>query len=111
MRPIDLQLRCYAQQESDHSWFGICIDLNLAAQGDTLAEVRLKMHKMINDYLIEALTIDEQYFDDLIPRRAPLNFILRYYWLSFITRLHKATKQTSPQLFTEHLPLVPLAHG
>ncbi len=107
MRPIDLKLRCFAQQENDKSWFAICIDLNLFAQGETANEARKKLHAIIADYLTEALTVDEQYIDDLIPRRAPFYFIFRYYWLMLSTNLDGIIKHTPAQLFTEHLPLVP----
>jgi len=105
MTPIDLLLRCYAERERDGTWFGICIDLNLAAQGDSFEEVRAKLHAMIRDYLADALTVDEQYIGDLIPRQAPLYFRARYHLLAGLERFRKATAR---RLFTEHLPLVPV---
>lgn len=109
MKPIDLKLRGYIQKEQDGSWLAVCIDLNLVAQGDTSKEARNKLHNIINDYLVEAFTEDNQYFDDLVPRKTPFIFLLRYYWLSLLSRLHVV----SSALFTEHLPLVPAsqAHG
>jgi len=112
MRPIDLKLRCYVQQEPDYSWFAVCIDLNLVAQGDTLEEARHKLHAIIGDFLLEAFTKDEQYFNDLVPRKAPIAFLLRYYWLSLLAKLSKTIRHTAtPHLFTEHLPLIPMQHG
>lgn len=109
MKPIDLKLRGYIQREQDSSCLAVCIDLNLVAQGDTPKEARNKLHEIINDYLLEAFTEDKQYFDDLVPRKPPFIFLLRYYWLVFLSRLHFA----SSALFTEHLPLIPAsqAHG
>jgi hypothetical protein len=107
MKPTDLKLRCYAEQEENNTWFAICIDLNLAAQADTFEEVRAELHKMVRDYVMEALTVDAQHIEDLIPRHAPWPFLLRYYWLSLLERFHKATRETATRLFTEHLPLIP----
>lgn len=104
MTPVDLILRCYAEQERNGTWFGICVDLNLAAQGDSFEEVRTKLHDMIRDYLADALTVDEQYIGDLIPRKAPLYFQARYHLLAWLERFRKVAAR---RLFTEHLPLVP----
>jgi hypothetical protein len=104
MKPSDLILRCYAEQEPDRTWFGICIDLNLAAEGDSFEEVRGKLHAMIHDYLAEALTVDGQYIGDLIPRKAPVYFRVRYHVIAWLARFRKAAVR---RLFTEHLPLVP----
>lgn len=111
MKPIDLKLRCFAQQEKDKSWFAVCIDLNLLAQGDSVEEARKKLHLMIADYLTEALTIDEKYIDDLIPRKAPFFFLLNYHWLTLKNKLHAVANHATSQLFTEHLPLMPVSHG
>jgi hypothetical protein len=107
MKPIDLKLRCYAEHEENTTWFAICIDLNLAAQADTFEEARAKLHTMVRDYVMEALTVDAQYIEDLIPRKAPWPFLLRHYRLSLLERFHKATRETATRLFTEHLPLIP----
>ncbi len=94
MNLTDLKLRCFAQQEQNKSWSAICIDLNLIAQEDDLISAHKKLHAMISDYLTEALTDDAQYIGDLIPRKSPLIFVLRYYWLHLSSRLRKAAQPT-----------------
>ena len=84
-----IRVRCYAERESDGSWFGICIDLNLAAQGDTLEEVRQKLDAQVQDYLDEAFGEDSEYLHDLVPRRAPMSFIFRYYWIKLMCWLRR----------------------
>jgi hypothetical protein len=93
MKPIDLKLRCYAEQEENTTWFAICIDLNLAAQADTFEEVRAKLHTMVRDYVMEALTVDAQHIEDLIPRKAPWPFLLRYYRLTLLERFHNCSSR------------------
>ncbi|HFD81038.1 MAG TPA: DUF1902 domain-containing protein [Gammaproteobacteria bacterium] len=92
MRARDLKLRCYAEQNHDGSWFGICIDLNLAADGDSLEEVRRKLDDQVRDYIEEALGDDVAYIDDLIPRPAPLPFRIRYHYIRFLCWLDRMRK-------------------
>ena len=79
MRLDDLVLRCYAEQDQDGSWFTLCIDLNLYARGENFKEARQKLHEIIRNYLNDAVGKDARYVSDLIPRKAPLYFIARYY--------------------------------
>lgn len=100
MRLSDLNLRCYADQEKYKSWYAICIDLNLFAQGNSLEEVKMKLQRMIADYTAEAFTADRDYFADLIPRKTPFYFMVRYYWLRLF-------RSNNAQVFKECLPVVP----
>ena len=105
MKPADLILRCYAERDSDGTWFAMCIDLNLYARADNLAGVKRKLHHFILDYVREALTDDVQYVNHLMPRPAPLNFRIRYHVIALKVRLHAAAKRWVT--FTETLPVVP----
>ncbi len=105
MKPNDLILRCYAEQEKDGSWFSICIDLNLAVQGDSVKEVKEKMHTVIHDYIDEALTEDVEYIGDLLPRRAPMSFILKYYVISVVHSFYHAANCVKACKFKEFMPL------
>ena len=107
MRPIDLKLKCYAEREHDGSWFAVCIDLNLAAQGESLESVKTKLHQQVRDYLEEAVTEDAAYFGDLIPRPAPLSFRLKFYLIEFLCRLRHNTDRGDACPFTDYLPLKP----
>ncbi|MGH8558166.1 MAG: hypothetical protein ACRESZ_12030 [Methylococcales bacterium] len=46
MDPKQLIVKCYAGQEGD-CWVAICLNFNLAAQGDTFEEVKTKLEAMI----------------------------------------------------------------
>jgi hypothetical protein len=54
MKPSDLIVRCYAEQVGDQ-WQAFCLDLSLAAQGDTFAEVKDKLDAMVAEYLPRAM--------------------------------------------------------
>lgn len=108
MKSSNLILRCYREKESDGSWFAICLDLNLAAQADTAKEVKDKLHAQIVNYVKEALTADQEYIEDLIPRRAPLYFFARYYWAKALHLIKgKNGNGTQERIFNDHLPVVP----
>lgn len=104
MRPQSLVLRCYAEQETDGSWFAICLDLNLYARGDDAQEARGKLHDFIVHYVRTALSSDKEYIGDLLPRRAPIGFWAKWYYFRF---LHWGGTQIKKLLYVEALPLKP----
>ena len=103
MKANQLVLRCYAEKD-DGSWFAICLDLNLYARGDTFEEAKVKLGNLISGYLKDAVTKDADYFSDLVPRKAPLGFWVRYFCIWCLVRLHQATLA---RRFILPLPLVP----
>jgi hypothetical protein len=108
MKPGNLVLRCYIEREKDGSWFAICLDLNLTAQADNAKEAQDKLHAHIVRYVREALTVDAQYLEDLLPRRAPIGFFIRYYAIKAAHFLYMNRKRRdAKRIFNEHLPVVP----
>jgi predicted RNase H-like HicB family nuclease len=102
----DLILRCFAER-AEGQWQAVCVDLCLAAQGDTLQEAREKLHAMIAEYVYDALAGEDRAFaDQLLVRRAPLSILARYHWLGLLARFG-ALRESVRTLFTESLPLVP----
>lgn len=75
-------LRCYAELK-DGQWQAFCIDLTLAAQGDSLEEVKEKLHRHIVSYIKEANTIDAEYADELLNRQAPLAWRMKFHAYNF----------------------------
>ena len=88
MAQNQLRLRCYAEQQAPQLWVAICIDLCLAAQGETCAEARAKLDQQMDQYVEEAFTVDRDHFDQLIPRKAPLRQRVKYY----LAHLHIASR-------------------
>ena len=106
MKTSDLLLRCYASKVGDQ-WQAFCIDLNLAAQGDSFDEVRSKLKNMIKDYLIDSLAgEDQEYADQLLQRKAPFGIIAEYHWYQFLTRIG-ILSDSLHRLFKTQVPLVP----
>lgn len=109
IKPRDLLLRCYIIKYKDQ-WQAFCIDLNLAAQGDSLIEVKAKLESMIETYVYDALVGDDkEYADQLLNRKAPFKFQLTYYailFLHYVGLLKNGFRRT----FKEPMPLVPQHH-
>ncbi|MDD2724937.1 MAG: DUF1902 domain-containing protein [Methylovulum sp.] len=103
MTPNQLIIKCYAEQEAD-CWVAVCLDFNLAAQGDSFEEVKTKLEAMIAEYVFDALAgEDKPYAAQLLSRRAPLSSWLKYYFIKLkITLLHGTGR-----VFDETLPLIP----
>lgn len=103
MTPKQLIVKCYAEQEG-HDWVAVCLDFNLAAQGDSFEEVKIKLESMINDYVYDALVgEDRRYAAQLLSRRAPLSLWIKYGFIKLkITLWHGAGK-----VFDEVMPLKP----
>lgn len=91
MKSADLILHCYAEQDKNKGWYAVCLDLNLVAYSDNLQEVRSKLHRMMFEYVKEALTEDKDQVENLINRPAPFYFHFRYFLIRILNRLHKAT--------------------
>ena len=109
MNPKTLLLRCYAREETDGQWSDVCLDLCLAAQGDSFEEARKKLEEQIAEYVYDAVAgEDREYAADLLSRKAPLSQWLEYYWYKLINRLtHRKDGPHKP--FDETLPLIPAA--
>jgi predicted RNase H-like HicB family nuclease len=109
MKSEQLVLRCYAENKKEY-WQVFCLDLTLAAQGDTFEEAKEKLESMICSYVSEALTEDKDYADQLLSRPAPLNYWAKYYFYAVMCKTG-AFNNGMKQLFKETLPLIPACHG
>lgn len=101
MKPAHLTLRCYVEREASGEWFAMCIDLNLCAQGSSADEAECKLRQQVEHYVREALTIDREYANHLLHRKAPLGFRLRYYVIAAMTRLWTPPLRTVCHLLPE----------
>lgn len=108
MKTSNLTLRCYAKRVPAGHWEAFCIDLCLAAQADTLQEVRQKLHEQVVSYVLEALTIDAAYADQLFERKAPLAQRIEYRLIRLMQKLH-VLRNDLRLVFREALPMVPNA--
>ena len=85
MRTYPTLLRCYARPEGDH-YIGHCLELDLAVQGTSIAEVRRKMEECLQSYF---QSLDLQNVRGLFPRPAPLHVWLDYGRVMLLVKLHR----------------------
>lgn len=67
-----MQLACYAWRIDDRQWEGICTDLDIAAQGNSLDEVKRELDEAITAYLDYVFTLPEDEARHLLARKSPL---------------------------------------
>lgn len=73
-KPQQLILRCYGYKNKQDIWYGVCLELNLAAEADTSRELKTKLNGMIESYINTVLeTDDKESIPALMLRRAPLS--------------------------------------
>jgi predicted RNase H-like HicB family nuclease len=105
VKPKQLFLRCFADI-SNGQWQAFCLDLDLAAQGETLDEATQKLEAQIREYVFDALAGEDQaYADQLLSRRAPVHLWVRYYWYGVLLKVWHM--KNGVKRFKERLPLVP----
>ena len=87
MKSKDLILRCYVKKADTH-YVAICIDLCLAAQADTEKQARAMLTGQIEAYVEEALTVDRQFADELLNRKAPIYQRIEYVAILTASKIH-----------------------
>lgn len=106
MKEKEQVLRCYAERKNQH-WEAYCIDLSLAAQGGSAEEAIQKLYDQIQDYVYDAVVgQDRQFAEDLLSRRAPFRYVLRFYWLKLLC--HARYLKNKVRLFETPLPMFPM---
>ena len=109
IHPRDLVIRCYVEQEPDGSWFAMCIDLNLCAQGDSLDATKQRLHAIILDYIDSAMR-EHQDSPHLLRRRAPLRFVIRYHSIALSWNLEQwihRERLRRQERYEQAVPMVP----
>lgn len=106
MRERVIWVRSYAERLPDGQWVAFCVTFTLGAQGDSAAEVRQKLDAMIEDYLLDIQGQDAPYAAQLLARRAPLSFWLKYFWVVVRLKLRAFSGPRAPfvETFTYPVP-------
>jgi hypothetical protein len=105
IRPSELKGRCYAERGAPQLSVAICLDLDPAAQGETVDEAKGKLDAIIDDGVCESWDgTDQAYTDAMLNRRAPQSYWLRF--RSFAVRRRIRRHDDTPRPFNEPLPLV-----
>lgn len=91
--------RGYAKQEED-IWVAVCIDLNLAAQGNTPQEAMKSCSEMISEYLEFVCKEFPDQLDKYIPRPAPKEIFDEYNQLLKLTMKPKESRKALPEVWS-----------
>lgn len=87
MKSRDLLLRCLVQRDGA-VWTAICLDFDLAAQGDNAEEAMTHLASQINSYLIDALAgQDKAHAGYLLSRRAPLPVYAKWFFCRAVNHI------------------------
>ena len=106
--PDRLVLRCYGHQIKGEKWYGVCVDLNLAAEASSQDDLKKKLRDMIESYIDTVLeTDDKQSVPYLLTRKAPLWNWFVYYLIKIIITIRQFPGNFT---FKEAIPFH-LAHG
>lgn len=97
-------LTCFAHGR-DGEWEAICVDLDIAVQGQSLEDVRDLLSRAIRDYVDSARREEPAVRDALLSRRAPLWVRIRRH-CSFLLAMirHKTRDDESAAGFTIPCP-------
>ena len=111
MRTRNLILRGFVERKGD-VWQAFCLELSLAAQGETLEEAKEKLNEQIKEYIFDALAgEDKAHADYLLTRSAPASLWAKYYCIWLACRLSKwfdGSRRPPRQMpFTQPMPLAP----
>lgn len=105
MKPTDLILRCYGYRRKDGTWYAVCIDLNLDAEGSSVKDVKRSLNYAIHGYFDTIAEIENgESLAHLIRRPAPLKERVFYQVIRLAHSVRRAVA------FTEAVPVHPAAH-
>jgi hypothetical protein len=108
LRPKNLILRCYGYKLGNNQFVGVCIDLNIAVQANSPAELKKKMNNAIVSYFEVVLDTDDQHsITILLSRKAPLRDWIIYYLIKTIVFVRQIPTNF---IFQEYIPFH-LAHN
>ncbi len=72
-------LRCYAEGR-DGEWEAICLDLDIAVQGDSFEEVFHALPKAVELHLDAVMALPEEDRSHLLDRPAPFSLRLKFFF-------------------------------
>lgn len=78
-----------AYNQNSKLWVAMSLEFGLAAQAFTEQDAKQKLIAQIQEYIDDASGIDKAHKSQLLSRKAPFNWYIRYYWLAMKEALHK----------------------
>ena len=103
---MSLTLRCYAYR-SGRKWEAICVDLDIAAFGDSLDEVKRSLATGIELHLegVEELPAEEQ--RRFLTRRSPWHVRAKLAFTTWLSRLPRNPRRSLQFTLRSRVPLHP----
>lgn len=84
----NLILRCYGHRIKNGRWFGVCLELNLAAEAESPEQLRKKLFDMMKSYIETVIeTDDKDSIPELLERRAPFYNWAIYYIIKLLASI------------------------
>jgi len=94
-----VSFRCIAEGCDDRGWQAICLDLDIAVEGRTLADVKTRLNAAVASYVQEALKLPEADRCRLLNRHVPFTLKLAYafklFWHSVKSKSRDCDMQAS----------------
>lgn len=91
--------RCVAEGCDDHGWQAICLDLDIAVEGRTLADVKARLSEAVSLHVREAMKLPERDRQRLLTRQVPFSLKLVYafklFWHSIKSKSRDCDMQAS----------------
>jgi hypothetical protein len=81
-------LHCYAEGR-ENQWEAICLDLDIAVQGESLAEVVADLFDAVKLHLEHVATLPDAERSRFERRAAPISLRLRFLWLALRSLLSR----------------------
>lgn len=104
LSPAQLLIRCFAEKKQNQ-WQAFSLEFGLAAQADSLPEVKRKLESMIQAYVYDALVGEDRgHADELLNRAAPWFVYAKYYCILLLSHVAKAKEAVQ---FKEPVALEP----
>lgn len=101
--PDKLVLRCFGHKTEKGNWFGKCIELNIAAEAESVEELESKLYDMITSFFRTVYeTDDHKSIPALLKRRAPISDYLKYHFIKFLVSIMRFSKKYTQ--FNESIP-------
>ena len=79
---MQTMLRCYAEGRPG-AWEAVCLDFDIAVQGDNFEDVYHSLHEAIGLYLASVRDLPAEERTRFLQRRAPILLRLKFLWHVF----------------------------
>jgi predicted RNase H-like HicB family nuclease len=91
-------------ERRDGDWFAVCIDLDIAVQGQSFVDVRQNLQQAIKLYVERVSELPEAEQARLLNRRSPWHIRAKFALLSLLIRVRKRDEYERQFTLPVHVP-------